>query len=115
MTVAIASSPAKTPRKTRTRKAKKSSVKTVTSTPKYSKPLEIKKVTETNPSKVRPEKPNLTWEDYRDDVKVRWEIHSYEVQELWNDTVKVYNNVKPFVIKTVDYVKDSYDRAFNEK
>ena len=52
--------------------------------------------------------------DYRDDIKVRWEIHLWETQELWKDMVKGYNIAKPFVVKTVDYVKESYDRAFNE-
>ena len=83
---------------------------------KYSKPIEIKKVTETpTPTRVRPEKPNLTWEDYRSDVKVRWEIHVWETQELWKDSKNFYQNyLKPFTIKTVNYLKDSYDRAFNE-
>ena len=83
---------------------------------KYSKPLEIKKVTETpTPARVRPEKPNLSLEDYRNDVKVRWEIHVWETQELWKDSKNFYQNyLKPFTIKTVNYLKDSYDRAFNE-
>ena len=82
---------------------------------KVTQPSMIKTVTEsTTASKSRPEKPNLSLKDYRDDVKVRWEIHQWETQELWKDMVKVYNNAKPFVAKTVDYVKESYDRAFNE-
>ena len=82
---------------------------------KYTHPLTIKKVTETpTPAKTAPPKPNLKWEDYRDDIKIRWEIHQWETQELWSDVVKVYHSVKPIVIKTVDYVKDSYDRAFNQ-
>ena len=68
----------------------------------------------TTASKIRPEKPNLSMEDYRADIKVRWEIHLWETQELWKDVVKGYNIAKPFVVKTVDYVKESYDRAFNE-
>ena len=84
--------------------------------PKYTQPLEIKKVTETpTPAKTAPPKPNLKWEDYRDDIKIRWEIHQWETQELWSDMVKVYQSAKPIVIKTVDYVKDSYDRAFNQE
>ena len=82
---------------------------------KYTKPRVIKTVTETpTPENVRPAQPNLKWEDYRDDDKVRWEIHQFETQELWNDVVKGYNNAKPFVVKTINYVKDSYNRAFNE-
>ena len=68
----------------------------------------------TTASKIRPEKPNLSLEDYRSDIKVRWEIHVWETQELWKDLVKGYNIAKPFVVKTIDYVKESYDRAFNE-
>ena len=83
---------------------------------KYSKPLEINKVTETpTPARVRPEKPNLSFEDYKADAQVRWQIHQYETQELWNDLVKGYNFAKPIVVKSIDYVKDSYDRAFNQE
>ena len=127
MTVAV-SSPAKktTPRKRRSRKSttstttlvkevqkSKVSPKAKVSTTKYQQPVEIKKVTETKATRVRPAKPNLTIADYTADIKVRWEIHQWETQELWNDIVKGYNNAKPFVIKSVDYVKESYNRAFN--
>ena len=94
----------------------KSSTKITEVVTKYTQPLEIKKVTETpTPAKTAPPKPNLKWEDYRDDIKIRWEIHQWETQELWSDMVKVYQSAKPIVIKTVDYVKDSYDRAFNQE
>ena len=98
-----------------TKTVKKSSVTTQKRVNKVT-PIEIKKVTETpTPTRVRPEKPNLTWEDYRSDVKVRWEIHVWETQELWKDSKNFYqNHLKPFTIKTVNYLKDSYDRAFNE-
>ena len=127
MTVAV-SSPAKktTPRKRRSRKSttstttlvkevqkSKVSPKAKVSTTKYQQPVEIKKVTETKAPRVRPAKPNLTIADYTADIKVRWAIHQWETQELWNDMVKGYNNVKPFVVQSVNYVKDSYDRAFN--
>ena len=83
---------------------------------KYTQPLEIKKVTETpTPVKSAPPQPNLKWEDYREDIKIRWEIHQYETQELWSDMVKLYHSAKPIAIKTVDYIKDSYDRAFNQE
>ena len=83
---------------------------------KYTQPIEIKKVTETpTPVKTAPPKPNLKWEDYRDDIKIRWESHKWETKELWEDSVKLYQSVKPVVIKTIDYVKDSYDRAFNQE
>ena len=127
MTVAV-SSPAKktTPRKRRSRKSttstttlvkevqkSKVSPKAKVSSTKYQQPVEIKKVTETKATKVRPAKPNLTIADYTADIKVRWAIHQWETQELWNDVVKGYNNAKPVVVQSVNYVKDSYDRAFN--
>ena len=128
MTVAV-SSPAKTttPRKRRSRKStttsttklvkevqkSKVSPKAKVSSPKYQQPVEIKKVTETKAPRVRPANPTLTIADYTADIKVRWEIHQWETQELWNDIVKGYNNAKPVVVQSVNYVKDSYDRAFN--
>ena len=81
---------------------KSPSVKTTVT--KYSKPIEIKKVTETpTNTRVRPEKPNLSFEDYKADVKVRWEIHQWETQELWKDCVWRYQQTKPIVQKVVTY------------
>ena len=93
---------------------KKSQVISVTQS-KYNQPIEIKKVTETpTAARVRPEKPNLSLEDYKADVKVRWEIHQWETQELWKDCVWGYQQTKPIVQKVVTYCVDSYNRAFNE-
>ena len=104
-----------TPRKTRTRKTttsrRKSASKINTSTAqikvedvKEVAKVEVKKVD--TPVKVRPSQPNLKVEDYLSDFKVRWQIHQYEVQQLWSDLVKGYN-------LTATYVKDSYNKAFN--
>ena len=92
---------------------KSPSVKTTVT--KYSKPIENKKVTEppTN-TRVRPEKPNLSFEDYRTDIKVRWEIHQWETQEFWKDCVWGYQQLKPIVQKVYTYCIESYNRAFNE-
>ena len=68
------------------------------------------KVTETPKSATRPEKPNLTWEDYSGDFKVRWEIHQFETQELWKDLVKVYQFSAPYVVKAADYSVESYNK-----
>ena len=104
-----------TPRKTRTRKTttsrRKSASKINTSTAK-SKVAEVKEVTKVEvkkvdtPVKVRPSQPNLKVADYISDFKVRWQIHQFETQQLWEDLVKGYN-------LTATYVKDSYKRAFN--
>ena len=73
----------------------------------------VKKSATVTPTRVRPAKPNLNWEDYRDDVKVRWEIHQFETQELWNDLVKGYNLAKPFAIKAYDFSKERYKKFAN--
>ena len=89
------------------------SVKTTVT--KYSKPIEIKKVTETpTPARVRPEKPNLSLEDYTADVKVRWEIHQWETQELWNDCVRGYQQLKPIAQRSYTYCMELYNKTFNE-
>ena len=77
---------------------------------KYTPTTEKVKVTETPKSATRPEKPNLTWEDYSGDFKVRWEIHQFETQELWKDLVKVYQFSAPYVVKAVDYSVESYNK-----
>ena len=119
MPVAAKSTPSKA-RRTTTRKpraTKKATTKSVASvatvTPtKYQKPV-VNKVTQT-PAKLRPQKPNLSFDDYVADVKVRWEIHQWETKELWNDCKWGYNQLKPIISKVVDYCKKSYDIAFNE-
>ena len=104
-----------TPRKTRTRKTttsrRKSASKINTSTAqikvedvKEVAKVEVKKVD--TPVKVRPSQPNLKVADYLSDFKVRWQIHQFETQQLWEDLVKGYN-------LTAGYVKDSYNKAFN--
>ena len=104
-----------TPRKTRTRKTttsrRKSASKINTSTAqikvedvKEVAKVEVKKVD--TPVKVRPSQPNLKVADYISDFKVRWQIHQFETQQLWEDLVKGYN-------LTAGYVKDSYNKAFN--
>ena len=104
-----------TPRKTRTRKTttsrRKSASKINTSTAqikveevKKAPKVEVKKVD--TPVKVRPSQPNLKVADYISDFKVRWQIHQFETQQLWADLVKGYN-------LTANYVKDSYNKAFN--
>ena len=111
-----------TPRKTRTRKTttsrRKSASKINTSTAKITvaevkeaPKVEVAKVD--TPVKVRPSHPNLKVEDYLSDFKVRWQIHQFETQQLWDDVVKGYNFVVPYVQQSVTYVKDSYKRAFN--
>jgi len=106
-------------RSTATKSAKAATtVETVTKTPsvvtkvtKYSKPIEIKKVTET-PTKerrfatTRPEKPNISLEEYISDFKLRMQINNYEVMEFLVDCKKFYNTTSPHVVKLYNTLKE---------
>ena len=106
-------------RSTATKSAKAATtVETVTKTPsvvtkvtKYSKPIEIKKVTET-PTKTRrfatsrPDEPKISLEEYVSDFKVRMQINNYEVMELFEDVKKFYNTTSPHVVKFYTYMKE---------
>jgi len=77
-------------------------------------PVVKKTVTKEEPVKSnRPAQPNLTWKDYRADAIVRWNIHSYEVNELGKDFGRGYELVKQHLAQVVTYTKESYNKAFN--
>ena len=65
-------------------------------------------VIKSTPTVNRPEKPNLSLEDYKADFKVRWQIHTYEVNELGSDIKKGYDYVLPIVKKVVNYSTETY-------
>ena len=100
-----------TKRKTRTRKAS-------TTTPK-SAPVVVKEVKKVeapvvkNVQRRRPVKTHLTAQDYVTDFKVRWEIHSFEIQELNTDLVAIYQSASKIAVDVVNYIKTSYNTAFN--
>ena len=93
-----------TPRKRRSRKATapKTAVKTVKQTPIKK---EVKTVTVKTP--VRPTT-LLKSSDYINDIKIRFDIHNYEVNALINDIKWSYNQVR-------DYVVSVYNREFATK
>ena len=86
--------------------ARRRSAKTVATPAKYSE-TEIKTVTETpQPEKTLPPSPNLTWNDYKEDFKVRLEIHNYEMNALMVDVKKAYEFASPYIKQaTNDTVK----------
>ena len=112
-------------RSTATKSAKAATTETVTQTPsvvtkvtKYSKPIEIKKVTET-PTKTRrfatsrPDEPKISLEEYVSDFKIRMQINNYEVMEFFEDVKKFYNTTSPHVVKFYTYVKDQVQSLSN--
>ena len=76
--------------------------------------IEEVKVVET-PVKVKPEVSLISRDQYLQDVKNRWKIHQFETQQLWEDLVKVYNFVVPYVTKSIDYVTSAYNKEFGTK
>ena len=112
-------------RSTATKSAKAATIETVTKTPsvvtkvtKYSKPIQIKKVTET-PTKTRrfatsrPDEPKISLEEYVSDFKIRMQINNYEVMEFFEDVKKFYNTTSPHVVKFYTYVKDQVQSLSN--
>ena len=77
-------------------------------------PIEEVKVTET-PVKVKPEVSLISRDQYLQDVKNRWQIHQFETQQLWEDLVKGYNYVSPYVTKSIEYVTSAYNKQFGTK
>ena len=106
--------------KTRTRKSTASKTKLQsqnvipTKTAKYTGLIKDNTMNEeTPPAKVRPSKTNLTYVDYIEDFKVRMEIHNFEVDELVKDLKSGYRSAKPVFNNIVDYLKQSYEKAFS--
>ena len=77
-------------------------------------PIEEVKVVET-PVKVKPEVKLISRDLYLQDVKNRWEIHQFETQQLWEDLVKGYNFVSPYVTKSLEYITSVYNKEFGTK
>jgi|TARA_B100000029_G_scaffold475823_1_gene519430 hypothetical protein len=110
MTVAAVSAPKR--RKTRTRKVAKTTTKVQPKVTQTVTKVQSKVVIE-SPKMDKPEATLITRQQYVQDVKNRWAIHTFETQELWKDMVKGYNFLTPYFKKSVNYVRESYDRAFN--
>ena len=65
--------------------------------------------------KVKPEVKLISRDLYLQDVKNRWQIHQFETQQLWQDLVKGYNFVSPYVTKSIEYVTSTYKKEFGTK
>ena len=47
----------------------------------------------------------ITRDQYFQDIKVRWEIHQYEVNKLREDVVKFTQTVSPYVKQIVNFIE----------
>lgn len=52
----------------------------------------------------------ITREQYIEDIKVRWQIHTTEVNHLVDDIKKVWETALPYVITVSDYVAGKYQQ-----
>ena len=110
MPTATATQATTTPRKRARRKATTAS-KTVTkrttaATPKLNKAVAIPQVS-------RPQVELISRDQYIQDIKARWSIHQYEINELGKDLKVGYEYLAKQSLQVIDYCKNSYNRAFN--
>jgi len=57
----------------------------------------------------------ITRDQYIQDIKVRWQIHQYEVNKLREDVVKFTETVFPYVKQAVDYVTEKYQQLVSRQ
>tara|TARA_Y100001970_G_scaffold162242_1_gene198351 strand:+ start:21304 stop:21630 length:327 start_codon:yes stop_codon:yes gene_type:complete len=108
MPTATATQATTTPRKRARRKATTTS-KTVTkkaATPKLNKVVAIPQVS-------RPQVELISRDQYIQDIKARWSVHQYEINELGKDLKFGYEYLVKQSVVIIDYCKSSYKRAFN--
>jgi len=57
----------------------------------------------------------ITRQQYIQDIKVRWEIHQYEVNKLREDVSKFTAMIAPYVKQTIDYVTEKYQQLTTQR
>jgi len=73
-------------------------------------PARRKSASKISATKPTAPKPNLSFNDYKEDFKVRLEIHNYEVNALLVDVKKAYEFASPYVKQATNYTV----KAFNQ-
>jgi len=56
-------------------------------------------------------KPNLSFNDYKEDFKVRLEIHNYEVNALLVDVKKVWTFSEPYIKQATNYTVKTFNQV----
>ena len=52
----------------------------------------------------------ITRQQYIQDIKVRWEIHQYEVNKLVEDVRNLTQTVAPYVKNALDFLTEKYQQ-----
>ncbi len=73
-------------------------------------PARRKSASKISATKPTAPKPNLSFNDYKEDFKVRLEIHNYEINALLVDVKKAYEFASPYVKQATNYTV----KAFNQ-
>ena len=58
-----------------------------------------------NASEVSVPQVLITRDQYFQDIKVRWQIHQYEVNKLREDVVKFTQTVSPYVKQALNFIE----------
>jgi hypothetical protein len=53
----------------------------------------------------------ITRQQYIQDIKVRWEIHQYEVNKLVEDVRNFTQTVAPYVKNALDFLTEKYQQV----
>ena len=53
----------------------------------------------------------ITRQQYIQDIKVRWEIHQYEVNKLVEDVRNLTQTVAPYVKNALDFLTEKYQQV----
>jgi len=53
----------------------------------------------------------ITRQQYVQDIKVRWEIHQYEVNKLVEDVRNLTQTVAPYVKNALDFLNEKYQQV----
>ena len=61
--------------------------------------------------KLTAPKPNLSFNDYKEDFKVRLAIHNYEVNALLVDVKKAYEFASPYVKQATNYTVKTFNQV----
>ena len=65
----------------------------------------------TDTPELKEETPKLiTREEYIADIKTRWKIFVKETEAFIEDVKKLIDFIKPYVVKTVDKIKELYSK-----
>ncbi len=62
-------------------------------------------------TKATAPKPNLSFNDYKEDFKVRLAIHNYEVNALLVDVKKVWTFSEPYIKQATNYTVQTFNQV----